>query len=134
MGSRRFKQFLLSIPSYILTCLFCIHTYVASAVAPAIGSPIHSSTLDKIKERLKVIYGPSPDSDEPHCYIQLALVKDGIISRNDEKLNEITKLTLQGQVDEIAQMKESLNGIKDIFYYKDSTCPRIILIIGAPGD
>ena len=108
--------------------------YIASGSAIAVGSPIHASTLDKIKERLKVIYNPSPDSDDPLCYIQLALVKDGVISRNDEKLNEITKLTLQGQVDEITQMKESLNGIKDIFYYKDSTCPRIILIIGAPGE
>ena len=108
--------------------------YIASGLATTVGSPIHASTLDKIKERLKVIYNPSPDSDDPLCYIQLALVKDGVISRNDEKLNEITKLTLQGQVDEITQMKESLNGIRDIFYYKDSSCPCIILIIGAPGE
>ena len=92
-----------------------------------------TNTLDKIKERLKILYSPSPDSDEPHCYIQLALVKDGEINRNDEKLNEITKLTLQGHVDEIAKIKESLNGIKDIFCYKNTTCPKILLIIGAPG-
>ena len=90
--------------------------------------------IKKIKERLKVLYSPSPDSDEPHCYIQLALVKDGEIGTNDEKLNEITKLTLQGHVDEIAKIKEPLNGVRDIFCYKDTTCPRILLVIGAPGE
>ena len=118
----------------ILLCIFCIHILPASTVATAISPPGHSSILDKIKERLKVMNGPSPDSDEPHCYIRLALLKDGKISRHDKKLNDITKLTLQGQVDEITQMKEPLNGIKDIFHYKDTICPRIILIIGAPGD
>ena len=60
-------------------------------------------------------------------------MKDSEINRNHEALNEITKLTLQGQVDEITQMKESLNGIRDMFCYKDTICPRVILIIGAPG-
>ena len=106
---------------------------IASSVATTIGISLHQSTLDKIKGRLKVIYDPSPAADEQHCYIQLALVKDSAINRNHEKLNEITKLTLQGQVDEITQMKESLNGIRDMFCYKNTICPRVILIIGAPG-
>jgi len=74
------------------------------------------------------------DTDWPHSYIQLALVKGEKVTRADKNLEEITKLTLQGQIDEILSRKERLVGIKDIFHYQNKPCPRLILIMGAPGE
>ena len=54
--------------------------------------------------------------------------------RDKKKLSEITRRTLHGQVDEILKIKEPLKrGLVDIFHYNDSPCPRLILILGAPG-
>ena len=62
------------------------------------------------------------------------MVQDEICNIRDKRLNEITRHTLQGQVDEILKIKEPLKrGLEDIFHYKDSPCPRLILILGAPG-
>jgi len=55
------------------------------------------------------------------------------INIQDENLNEITKLTLQGEVDKILKKKEPLNQLIDIFHYKHGPCPRLILIMGGPG-
>ena len=93
--------------------------------------------LDKVQDKLKTEYKYRciPGSDNPHCYIQLALVRDQICNKQDyERLNEITRHTLQGQVDEILKIKEPLKrGLEDIFHYNDSPCPRLIIILGAPG-
>ena len=91
--------------------------------------------LEEVQNKLKTAYKRICDSDDPHCYIQLALVRDEICNIRDKRLNEITRHTLQGQVDEILKIKESLKrGLEDIFYYNDSPCPRLILILGAPGN
>ena len=91
------------------------------------------TVMDDVRHRLQARYRPSTGSDDPHCYIQLALIKQSKINRHGKQLNEITKLTLQGHVDEILEIKEPLNGIKDIFYHGNMLCPRLILILGAPG-
>jgi len=49
-------------------------------------------------------------------------------------LDEITTLTLRGQVDEILLKKEQLGGLRDIFHYQNKPCPRLILVIGGPGE
>ena len=92
--------------------------------------------LDEVQNKLKTAYKHIYNSDSPHCYIQLALVRDEICNlRDNERLNEITRHTLQGQVDKILQIKEPLKrGLEDIFHYNDSPCPRLILILGAPGN
>ena len=56
------------------------------------------------------------------------------VTIRDENLNEITKLSLQGEVDKILKKKEPLGGLKDIFHYQNKPCPRLILIMGAPGE
>ena len=77
---------------------------------------------------------PTSKSDWPkHCviqYVRLALVEKKDVNEKDKNLNEITKLTLQGEVDKILKKKEPLD-LKDIF---NKPCPRLILIIGAPGE
>ena len=91
--------------------------------------------LGDVQNKLKTAYKRICNSDNPHCYIQLALVRDEIYNiRDNERLNEITRHTLQGQVDEILKIKEPLKrGLEDIFHYNDLPCPRLILIMGAPG-
>ena len=53
------------------------------------------------------------------------------VTIKDENLNEITKLSLQGEVDKILKKKVPLGDLKDIF---NKPCPRLILIMGAPGE
>ena len=90
--------------------------------------------LHKTQNKLKTAYKSICNSDNPHCYVQLALVRDKVCNIRDEKLNEITRHTLKGQVDEILKIKEPLErGLEDIFHYKGLSCPRLVLIVGAPG-
>ena len=90
--------------------------------------------LSKVQNKLKTAYKHICNSDNPHCYIQLALVRNEICNIYDKRLNEITRHTLQGRVDEILKIKEPLKrGLEDIFHYNDLPCPRLILILGAPG-
>ena len=67
-------------------------------------------------------------------YIRLALVKKEKVTRADKNLEEITRLTLQGQVDELLLRKEPLGDLRDIFHYKNKPCPRLTLIMGGPGE
>jgi len=53
------------------------------------------------------------------------------VTVKDENLNEITKLSLQGEVDKILKKKVPLGDLKDIF---NKPCPQLILIMGAPGE
>ena len=73
-------------------------------------------------------------TDWPHYYIQLALVKEEKVTRADKNFNEITKLTLRGEVDKILKKKEPLGELRDIFHYQNKPCPRLILIMGGPGE
>ncbi|XP_065901515.1 NACHT, LRR and PYD domains-containing protein 3-like isoform X2 [Dysidea avara] len=83
--------------------------------------------------RLQASYKALLRSDWPHYYVRLALVKGEKVTRADKNLEEITRLTLQGQVDEILLKKEQLGELRDIFYYQNKPCPRLILIMGGPG-
>ena len=67
-------------------------------------------------------------------YVKLALVETKDVALRDESLNEITKLTLQGEVDKILKKKEQLGELRDIFHYQNKPCPRLILIMGGPGE
>jgi len=84
--------------------------------------------------RLKARYLRYLSRDWPHYYVRLALVKGEKVTRADKNLEEITRLTLQGQVDEILLKKEQLGELRDIFHYQNKPCPRLILIMGGPGE
>ena len=95
-----------------------------------------TTTLDVSSLRARYIRHLSPaytDWPQQYAYVQLALVKEERVTRADEDIEEITKLTLQGQVDEVLLRKEPLHSLKEIFHYQDKPCPRIILIMGGPG-
>ena len=91
------------------------------------------SILDEVQKKLKTAYKHFCNSDHPHCYIQLALVRDKMCNIGDKNLNKITRHTLQGQVDEILKIKEPLKTLEDVFHYNSSPCPRLLQILGAPG-
>ena len=91
--------------------------------------------------RLKVRYCnqlPTCRTDWPKHnvfhYVRLALVEKEDVTLRDEHLNEITKLTLKGEVDKILKKKQPLGDLKEIFHYEKKPCPRLILIMGGPGE
>ena len=108
-----------------------VHSTIASSkyVCPTVKySPI-------VVNRLKARYLRYLSTDWPHYYVRLALVKDREkVTRADKNLKEITRLTLQGQIDEILLKKEQLGELRDIFHYENKPCPRLILIMGGPGE
>ncbi|XP_065888183.1 uncharacterized protein [Dysidea avara] len=114
----------------------CLHSVTTECTSGPPSKKLKSNPIDVIViSRLQSRYCKhlsTDDTDWPHSYIRLALVKGEKVTRADKNL-EITRLTLQGQVDEILLRKEPLGGLKDIFHYKNKPCPRLILIMGAPG-
>jgi len=67
-------------------------------------------------------------------YLRLALVEKGDVTLMDDHLNKITQLSLRGGVDKILKKKKPLDDLRDIFYYQNKPCPRLILIMGGPGE
>ena len=67
-------------------------------------------------------------------YIKLALIEKEEVTLKDEHLNEITKLSLKGSTDKILKKKKPLSGLKEIFHYGNQPCPRLILVMGGPGE
>ena len=67
-------------------------------------------------------------------YVRLALIEKEDATLRDENLNKITKLTLQGDIDRILKKKQPMSGLRDIFHYENKPCPRLIVIMGGPGE
>ena len=67
-------------------------------------------------------------------FVRLALIQKEDVTLKDDKLNEVTKLTLQGDVDRILKKKVSLANLREIFHYENKSCPRLIVIMGGPGE
>ena len=92
-------------------------------------------------ERLKARYlrlQPTAKTDWPKHkvtqYIRLAIVEKEDVTLRDKNLNEVTKLTLQGDVDRILKKKQPLGDLREIFHYENKPCPRLIVIMGGPGE
>ena len=67
-------------------------------------------------------------------YVHLAIVEKEDVTARAKHLNDIHKLRLKGEVDKILKKKRPLGDLKDIFHYENELCPRLILIIGGPGE
>ena len=67
-------------------------------------------------------------------YIRLAIVEKEDVTLRDQNLNEVTKLTLQGDVDRILKKKQPLGDLREIFHYENKPFPRLILVMGGPGE
>ena len=100
---------------------------------------VKSSSLDV--SRLKAQYIdllPTGKTDWPKHkltrYIRLAIIEKEDVILRDKNFDEFTRLTLQGDVDKILKKKKPLSDLREIFHYKNEPCPRLILIMGGPGE
>ena len=100
---------------------------------------VKSSPLDV--SRLKARYSkllPTGKTDWPKHratrYVRLALIEKEDVTINDKNFDEFTRLTLQGDIDKILKKKKPLSDLRDIFHYNNEPCPRLILIMGGPGE
>ena len=126
----------------MLTVLIVHFTGLHSAANEPTSKPattnMSSSPIDV--RRLKSRYLrqlPTAKTDWPKHkvtqYVRLALVEKDDVTLKDD-LNDITKLTLQGDVDRILKKKQPLGDLREIFHYQDEPCPRLIVIMGGPGE
>ena len=67
-------------------------------------------------------------------FVRLAIIEKEDVTLRDENLNDITKLTLRGDVGQILKEKKPLSNLKDIFHYENKPCPQLIVIMGSPGE
>ena len=100
---------------------------------------VKSSPLDV--SRLKARYSkllPTGKTDWPKHkatrYVRLALIEKEDVTIYDKNFDEFTRLTLQGDVDKILKKKKPLSDLKNIFHYENEPCPRLILVMGGPGE
>ena len=120
---------------HVINCLIVHCTGIHSTTTSEPATTVKCSPLDVSRLKARYIKHLSTDhTDWSLRYVRLALVKGEKVTRADKNLEEITRLTLQGQVDELLLRKEPLGDLKDIFHYKNKPCPRLILIMGGPGE
>ena len=98
---------------------------------------ISLADIDRLKKRY-LRKQPTAKTDWPKHkvtqYIRLAIVEKEDVTLRDENLNEVTKLTLQGDVDRILKKKKPLGDLREIFHYENDPSPRLIVIMGGPGE
>jgi len=135
----------ISLPDYtdsIMSTVLIVHSTVphstTKSTSESVTMTIRPSPIDV--RRLKSRYlrlQPTAKTDWPKHkvtkYVRLALVKKDDLMQRDENLNEVTKLTLRGDVDRILKRKEPLYDLRDIFHYENKPFPRLIVIMGGPG-
>ena len=93
--------------------------------------------IDRLRTRFLRLQ-PTAKTDWPKHkvtqYIRLAIVEKEDVTLSDKNLNEVTKLTLQGDIDRILKKKQPLSEVREIFHYENEPCPRLIVILGGPGE
>ena len=124
----------------MLTVLIVVSKGLHSATTKSTSKPntafMRSSPIDV--SRLKSRYLrqlPTAKTDWPKHkvtkYVRLAIVeKDGVTLKED--LNDITKLTSQGDINRILKKKQAFGDLREIFHYQEKPCPRLIVIMGGP--
>ena len=113
---------------HVINCLIVHCTGIHSTTTSEPATTVKCSPLDdsKLKERyIKLL--PTGKTDWPKHkvtrYVRLAIVEKEDVTLRDEHLNELTRLTLQGDVDKILKKKQPLGDLRDIFHYNDEPCP-----------
>ena len=66
-------------------------------------------------------------------YIKLALVEKEDVILRDDYIDYLMKLRSQGGVDTVLKEK-AINDLREIFHYNNKPIPRLILIMGGPGE
>ena len=98
------------------------------------STPINTEPKPMDSARLKARYirmWPTAKTDWPKHqvshYVKLAIVKK-------ESVTQKHKCTVKGNIDRILKIKEPLADLREIFHYENKPCPRLILIMGGPGE
>ena len=101
------------------------------------------TALDKAIEKLRARYrGQLPTAQDQkyswpincvNTFVSLALIEREKVTLQDDHIDDITNLTLQGGVDIILRKKKRINGLREIFHYNTEPIPRLILTMGGPG-
>ena len=109
---------------------------------PVIEFPAPTTSLyESNKLKARYIRGPSQfrydwpkHTVSKYINLHIALIEKEEVTVKDESLNEITKLSLKGSTDKNLKKKRMLGGLREIFHYCNQPCPRLILIMGGPGE
>ena len=97
-------------------------------------SPIDVSRLKARYLRLQSTAKTDWPKHKVTQFIRLAIVEKEDVTLRDKNLNEVTKLTLQGDIDRILKKKQPLGDLREIFHYENEPCPRLIVLMGGPGE
>ena len=99
-----------------------------------------STSIDAAARVLRSRYLRQPShvkSDWPkHCvfdYVKLALIEKEDVTLRDDYIDNLVKLQSQGGVDKLLK-KKAINDLREIFHYNNEPIPRLILIVGGPGE
>ena len=112
-------------------------TATKSNSEPAATVKISIADIERLKTRYLRLLPTAKFCWPKHMvtsYIRLAIIEKEDITLRDKNLNEVTKLTLQGDVDRILKKKKPLGDVREIFHYENKPCPRLIVIMGGPGE
>ena len=112
-------------------------TTTKSNSEPATTVKISLADIERLKARYLRLLSTAKTDWPKHKvthYIRLAIVEKEDVTLRDDDLNEVTKLTLQGDVDRILKKKQPLGDLREIFHYGNKPCPRLIVIMGGPGE
>ena len=92
-------------------------------------------------ERLKVRYFnqlPTSKTGIPKHnvfqYVKLAIVEKDKAIKEDEHYKDVFKLQVKGKVGQILKKKQPFFDLKEIFNHGNKPCPRLILLMGTPGE
>jgi len=96
---------------------------------------VFDSAIEKLKARYRRQV-PIAKTDWPkHCVTDF--VKLAVVEKGDEDIyehmNTITRLQLCGELNKVMSNRKPLDDLSEIFHYQGRPCPRLILIMGAPG-
>ena len=123
-----------------------LHSSTTESNSLTTGEPptmkkMESTALDVAADGLHTRYLeqlPTAKADWPKhlvtSYIRLALVEKEDITDSSDQLNYVTTLTLRGGVDRILKKKQPIYDLREIFHYNNEPIPRLILIMGGPGE
>ena len=145
--------FYIAIVTKVSSCLLNVSLYFMYSIAlhstntntstsePSTKKTKQSTALDVAADTLRTRYlGKSPHAKTewpiPCVFnnVRLALIEKEDVTLQDYHIDDLTKLTLQGGVDKIMKKKKPITNLREIFQYNNEPIPRLILIMGGPGE
>ena len=100
----------------------------------ALNIAAHELRMKYRKEQPSVAIIDSPEHEQyMFNYVELALIEKQDISNENTYVADLKKLTKPGGINEILRNEKPINSLEEIFHYRNTPIPRLILITGGPG-